>query len=142
MRYNTATLQHLPRTHSDHSLLLLSLVKAETIHNRDCSFKFQACWMDHKPFPTFMKTAWKSYKGDICRTMFEFKSRMEVWRREVYGSLKHRRQRCLARLAGIQRSADSKPSRYLAKLEKELCDEYNDILSQKDTYWQQKSNLQ
>lgn len=102
MRYNTATLQHLPQTHSDHNPMCLTFENSAMTQNRERTFKFQACWMDHKQFAPFIQTAWNSYKGDFCRTIAEFKSHMEVWSREVFGSFKHRMLRCLARIEGIQ----------------------------------------
>lgn len=142
IHFSTASLIHLPRTHSDHSPLLLKV--NDTDHFRSDQkppFKFQACWMEHKAFETFMQTAWQEYQGEFSRTVSEFTEKMKKWSVEVFGNLQQRRKRCLARLYGIQRTLEYHQSTFLSKLHKDLTEEYNSILEQEEIYWQQKNNL-
>lgn len=52
-----------------------------------------------------------------------------------------RKCRCLARLAGVQRALQARPSIRLEHLERQLRDELNTTLAQEETYWRQKSRV-
>lgn len=48
--YQDSTIQHLPRTHSDHCPLLLNLTKPYP--KPSSSFKFETMWLQHPNFKT------------------------------------------------------------------------------------------
>lgn len=142
-KFCKAHVQHLPRINSDHHPLLLDL--SDTGHHRlpKRSFKFQACWMEHRDFATFMENAWQeSMAGSTyCETVRIFTEKMECWRKNIFGSLTQRRKRCEARLCGIQIALEKRRSSFLTGLEVQLKDEYTDILQQEEIFWRQKNNM-
>lgn len=86
--------------------------------------------MEHKAFASFMTTAWQPKPNDFCGTMREFQTKLEEWRKHVFGSMQRCRSRCIARLNGVQNALSQYPSKYLSKLELELRHEFHDILAQ------------
>lgn len=59
----------------------------------------------------------------------------------MFGSIKGRKNRCLARLAGIQKVMYETPSFYMFDLEKQLIGELHEILRQEEVYWSQISHI-
>lgn len=133
-----AYVKHLTRVHSDHHPIMLS-TRPEVAASH--GFRFQNGWMEHNGFADFMQSAWTHFPNDIIRTVDGFKSKLLVWKKEVYGNLSHKKKRCLARLDGIQRELSVRPSKYLSNLETQLHGEYTEIGRLETEYWRQKSHL-
>lgn len=133
-----ASVKHLTRIHSDHHPILLETTpKTGETHG----FRFQNGWMEHAGFAAFIQGAWIHYPHDLARTIEMFKSKLVVWKREVYGNLAHKKRRCLARLDGIQRELSARPSRFLSNLESQLQGEYTELMRLESEFWRQKSQL-
>lgn len=58
-----------------------------------------------------------------------------------FGNIFRRKKNVLARLSGVQKSLSERENDYLTGLEKELIQEYNQILYQEEIFWFQKSRV-
>lgn len=136
-----ASVRHLARIHSDHCPVLLNLGATEPEITTSKGFRFQNHWMEHKDFRDFVKSAWPTIPDNLPLAITIFWDRLRVWSREVYGSLFQNKKRCEARLVGIQKALEDRPSRFLARLETQVIGEYGEILRHEETFWQQKARL-
>lgn len=59
----------------------------------------------------------------------------------VFGNIFDRKFRCLARLGGVQKALQLRPSLKLADLEEALRRELDEVLEQEDIFWSQKSRV-
>lgn len=66
---------------------------------------------------------------------------LREWSRDVFGSIRSWKTRCIARLEGIQKTLYNRPSTFLCNLARELKDDLLELLSQEEQYWLQKSKL-
>lgn len=139
IQYQEAHVQHLTRTHSDHHPICL-----HTSINRpkrpNHSFRFQLAWLEHKDFENFVEENWK--KGQSIKDTTEHWAKAaKIWNRTVFGHIFQRKQRCLARIGGIQNARARTKSDFLRNLEAHLLDECEEILKQEEAYWLQQANL-
>ncbi|XP_030958466.1 uncharacterized protein LOC115980342 [Quercus lobata] len=124
--YPEAAVTHLPRTYSDHHLVLIELWKPQT-DRANRPFRFQSMWLLHPEFPRVVKEAW-SEGGSLHPATVEFTRKVRKWNSEVFGNLFARKRRVLNRLSGTQRALANNPSESLLRLEKWLIEEYSSIL--------------
>ncbi|CAL8105061.1 unnamed protein product [Prunus armeniaca] len=67
---------------------------------------------------------------------------LKQWNIQVFGHLRQRKNRLLARIDGIQKSLCMGQNRFLSNLEPELFKEFNDVLEQEAVFWRQKSMVE
>ncbi|KAJ4849688.1 hypothetical protein Tsubulata_006712 [Turnera subulata] len=135
LAYPEGVVLHLPRVGSDHCpILLKDGCPPPSRCNRP--FRFQAAW--HPDFEDFIKQAWNT-DGNMVSTTQKFVAKVQEWNKRVFGNIHWKKKRVLARLAGIQRFLENRPSPYLSKLELELKMEFDAILLQEEVFWVQKA---
>ncbi|XP_008231245.1 PREDICTED: uncharacterized protein LOC103330439 [Prunus mume] len=61
--YPEAHLMHLPRVNADHCPILVSLESNHRLDKGNVPFRFQAMWMSHIEFSTFIADCWNSGTG-------------------------------------------------------------------------------
>jgi len=132
-----ATVTHLPRISSDHTPLLLSL-SGRMANKRMSTFKFQAAWFTHKGLAEVIKSSWDS-KAHIMTNVSHLTDVLAKWNKDTFGNIFHKKKIVLARLGGIQTKLAISYHGGLAKLEKKLSDEYQEILYQEELLWFQRS---
>ncbi|XP_075647222.1 uncharacterized protein LOC142618104 [Castanea sativa] len=108
--YPEAIVKHLPKIHSNHCPILLSLEKAPGIY-LPRPFRFQ---------PNFIEP-------------------VKIWNKEVFGNIFQRKSRIVARLNGIQKALANGSSSFLIGLEKQLSEEYWEVNQQEEELWSIKS---
>ncbi|XP_019224694.1 PREDICTED: uncharacterized protein LOC109206328 [Nicotiana attenuata] len=77
----------------------------------------------------------------LLQSIDEFKKLATKWNKEVFGNIFHQKNRLLARISGIQRSASYQFSSFLQNLESELNNELNLILKNEEDFWKLKSRI-
>lgn len=136
--FSEAMVRTLPRTHGDHSPLLLNIQGLAPPRRDKRPFRFEAAWLLHPDFQNFLVTNW-AQDTELNEAITEFIEAIKKWNKEIFGNIFERKKRILARLVGIQRSLETTASSSLSNLEKRLIQDYNDILIQEEIFWFQKA---
>ena len=94
--YLEACLKHLERSHSDHSLIVLSLRLDHGIQF-PWPFRFQPMWLCHPSLPGLVRDAWF---GPLLpsNAIASFTDSAKTWNRYHFGNIFHRKRRVSARL--------------------------------------------
>ncbi|KAL4312838.1 hypothetical protein GQ457_01G036830 [Hibiscus cannabinus] len=128
---------HLLKLGSDHRPIMLRLVEdGATCGNRP--FRYLSAWNDHSDFPLFLKSVWVVEKS-FHQNVVNFQNKVRSWNREVFGFIDRRKSRLMARIRGIERALESSFRPSLVRLEEDLKEELDVVLSQEESIWQQKS---
>ncbi|KAL5831677.1 hypothetical protein ACOSQ4_017031 [Xanthoceras sorbifolium] len=131
-------IKHLPRINSDHCPLFLKLHSSQIPRGTFKPFRFEAMWLKDKRFKEFIRGNW-DLEGDVNDKISRLTTALQVWNKEVFGCIFHRKRHIMARLQGIQCSLSKGYKHHLVILEGELLQEYNDIINQEEIFWLQKS---
>lgn len=124
--FHNAIVQHLPMVYSDHAPLLLS-TEGKAIVRRNRHFRFQASWFANAGLDKEIRDAWNNDASFVSNINKHF------------GSIRKRKDKLLARLAGIQRKLMSGGHGGLIKLEKRIQKELDEVLAQEEIHWFQNS---
>ncbi|GLT63047.1 hypothetical protein SLA2020_356410 [Shorea laevis] len=133
-----AALFHLPRTSSDHCLILLVL-KPFTLRSGFRPFRMEKFWLDHPEFQAFIQQIWSSDNFNTSDCLDTTMKQARIWSRNTFGNIFKRKQKLLSRLAGIQKSASYNYSPFLWHLENELIQEFESVLKLEEDLWFMKS---
>lgn len=93
-----AFVRHLVRRNSDHNPLLISL-SSDKIHSSNLKpFRFEAMWLKHNQFDTFIQHEWVNAAGEAHDKLNILSPVFLQWNKDVFGQLTHRKRNILARL--------------------------------------------
>ncbi|XP_061998932.1 uncharacterized protein LOC133716229 [Rosa rugosa] len=134
-----AFIRHLPKMKSDHCPILLQLHSNNYVNRRVTPFRFQAMWLTHCDFSTFVADSWKSYSGDFVKKTTDLSHDLQQWNINIFGNIFKRKKHLLARIGGIQKATDRYSNPFLINLESELIREYETLRDQENLFWKQKS---
>ncbi|VVA22843.1 PREDICTED: reverse mRNAase [Prunus dulcis] len=134
-----ACVRHLARAKSDHCPLLLQLDPSFRSHPHLEPFRFEAMWLKHEGFQQFVADFWGQENGNLLNKTGELSKQLKICNSEVFGHLKLRKRRDLARITGVQKVLCEQQNPFLVNLEFELQKEYSQILDQEELLWMQKS---
>ncbi|KAF7827642.1 reverse transcriptase [Senna tora] len=135
-QFQDASVKNIVKIHSDHHPMLVN-TEEECTNSAERPFRFEACWMKHEGFIQLVKDKWDN-AADLTSMLNQFSISLKDWNKNVFGHILKRKKNLLSRLKGIQRAKERKFNHFLAKLEKELKQELEDILNQEETLWYQK----
>lgn len=94
--YLEAVVTHLPKTYSDHHLVLIVLWKLNP-NRENKHFHFQTIWLLHPDFPRIIKEAWLE-ESLLHLTIMDSTKKAKKWNYEVFVNLFARKRRVLARI--------------------------------------------
>ena len=137
--YPEASVMHLHKVFSYHYPVLMELCNS-LAEVRNKPFRFQSMWMLHPDFPRVVKESW-GREQLLTDAISGFTRQAKQWNVNVFGNLFARKRRVLARINGAQKALSNNPSDFLIQLEKNLIEEYNLIMPQKEEFWALKSHL-
>ncbi|XP_028794123.1 uncharacterized protein LOC114749751 [Neltuma alba] len=128
LEFAQAGVQVLPRTKfSYHNPLLVSLHKSQNQQHAPRPFRFEALWLMHKEFESFLGKEW-SNEEDLEENLYKFSQTVKIWNREVFGMVEKKKKQIMARLQGIQKSLAYANSYFLQELEIILQNELEEVL--------------
>ena len=96
--YPEAVVTHLPRTFSDHCLMLIKLCKSSANHLNK-SLHFQMMWLLHLDFLRVVQQSWSKDRF-LQTSTSDFIDKAKKWNVEVLGNLFTKKEEVLARLNG------------------------------------------
>lgn len=130
-------IQNLPRTYSDHSPFIIHVLGRPRPSFSRRPFRFEAAWLLDNSFCDLVNASWIG--DNVIECISNFTNAVTNWNKKVFGNIFRKKRWLLGRIEGVQRSQEQNFSHNLQLLEKDLVDEYNNILAQEELHWYQKS---
>ncbi|CAL9017992.1 unnamed protein product [Prunus brigantina] len=124
---------------SDHCPLLISLQSSHLPCANVKPFIFQAMWLMHSTFRSFVVDKWANYFRNILQKTQDLSKALANWNKDVFGCLFRNKKKLLARIGSIRKALCRRHSPFLVDLEKELACDYQALLDQEELFWLQKS---
>ncbi|KAK4728133.1 hypothetical protein R3W88_021121 [Solanum pinnatisectum] len=134
-----AQVLHLPKTHSDHCPLLLSLLKNVNF-KKERIFRFESMWSSHPELVNIIQNVWNN-NPNLPTAINKFERDVTIWNRDTFGNIFYKKNKLIRRLQGIQKSENYPESQFLINLEQNLIQEYNTILKMEEEFWKLKSRI-
>ena len=132
-------MSHLTRCHSDHYPVLMETNPKRPMQlNRP--FKFQSFWLSDSSFPNVMNQAWGQQK-DLREVIDLFYNQANLWNKNHFGNIFHKKKRIMAQLDGVQRAMAIQLFSSLVTLENHLLKELEVVLEQEKDLWALKSRI-
>lgn len=116
-QYPEAFIIYLPKIHSDHNHILISL-KKKNMNYIDKPFRLKIMWCSHPEFISLVNKHWVT--NDLITATKSFEEDVKTWSKEVFVTFIERKKKILARLGGIQLSPRYSTSIFLQELETNL----------------------
>ncbi|KAH9772083.1 reverse transcriptase domain-containing protein [Citrus sinensis] len=137
-KFDNYSVTNLPRIDSDHKPVLVRFERNGRGMGRIKPFRFLAAWMTDNRFGNFMQDNWQG-NMPYAQAASRFTSKVTTWNREVFGNIFKRKNELLARLGGVQKALENRPLGSLYRLEMKLKKKLEEVLSQDELLWYQKS---
>ncbi|XP_057426143.1 uncharacterized protein LOC130719539 [Lotus japonicus] len=133
-----AYVENLARVYSDHRPVLVRChARVEDRSGRP--FRFHAAWTTHPYFKPLVRETWMKPPPNLVGKLDNIRLASQEFNVNVFGNITRRKKRVERRLQGLQRELEVRESESLLRLEKELQVEYEQILTQEELTWFQKS---
>ncbi|GLU24163.1 hypothetical protein SLE2022_401190 [Rubroshorea leprosula] len=138
LSFPEASLFHLPRTHSDHCPILLDL-NPSCPRSGSRPFRLENFWIEHPDFQNIIHQVWVDTNTNTAKSVELTMNRAKAWSLATFGNIFKKKEKLLARIEGIQKSHAYNFSSFLWNLERDLLQQYNDILNWEADLWFMKS---
>ena len=138
-KYLDNVVLHLPKIPSNHRPILVLFTNDVSSSRGPKPFRFLAAWLTDKSFGEFVSNAWLNNLPYLHAADNFVKKAME-WNRDNFGNIFTRKRRILARLRRVQKALETNPRRSLSKLEMKLKQDLEEVLTQEEILWLQKSH--
>lgn len=143
IRFKQAFIQHLRHLKSDHRPLLLYGNKNIRRNLRIRPFRFEAAWLTHEMFPSFMRDHWlrneevQSWNGKVNKLHQD----LGKWNREVFGCIFSKKRELLSHLEDLDYQRSVHNNNLLEKEYINTWREYETVLAEEEILWFQKSRV-
>lgn len=102
--FHDCRITHLPRTRSDHNLLLLSDGSPRRQLRRDTHFRVQAAWFLHPNFENILRECWMNdYRQPLKNKLQFLQQTLSQWNKCMFGNIFECTFRCMARGSRVSR---------------------------------------
>ena len=125
---------HLPKIDSDHRPILVKFHNMDSRHGGPRPFQFLAAWLTNERFGSFVNGSW-----NFLEAVADFTQQTRRWNKDIFENIIYRKRKLLARIGAIQRILETKPNHSLTRLEVKLQKELEEVLTQEELLWLQKS---
>ncbi|XP_075670285.1 uncharacterized protein LOC142640072 [Castanea sativa] len=136
--YDETTILYLPRTSSDHHLILID-THPTAFNFGPCQFWLETMWFNDPSFPNLIGESWNAHLNDIALALTGFTLRDKSWNQNVFGNIFHKKKRLLAWLGGIRKALCFNHNDSLLHLERKLSSDYQQVLCLEEEFWAVKS---
>lgn len=124
LKFQSASIFHLPFFKSDHRAILVQLQRKKKPNRHRRPFRFLAAWLMHEDFPNLMTRNW-SLNGLWCNQVRHFQNSLFTWNKRVFGNIFERKQNLIRSLEVLDEKLVANPSLELEELHKHLWTEYD-----------------
>lgn len=138
LKFQGATVFHLPFYKSDHRALLVKFKSKRKINKRRRPFRFLAAWLTHQDFPVMMNMAWP-IDSLWSQQINHLQGSLVNWNKRVFGNIFERKKKLMRGLEEIDKRLVLQPSSALEDKQNQLWLEYDRVLGQEELLWYQKS---
>ncbi|CAA7036314.1 unnamed protein product [Microthlaspi erraticum] len=138
LKWQEATVTHLPFFSSDHSAMYLQLAPKVNGNAGRRPFRFEAAWLSHPSFKELLVASWDAHI-DTRRALGKLEVVLRKWNREVFGDVQRRKESLVREIKEVQDELEHRQSDALIQREAELVQEFDIVLEQEETIWFQKS---
>ncbi|CAA7049547.1 unnamed protein product [Microthlaspi erraticum] len=138
LKWQEATVTHLPFLSSDHAALYLQFVPEVHGDARRRPFRFEAAWLSHSSFKELISASWDATL-DTQRALSKLQDVLKKWNRDVFGDVRKRKEKLVKELQEVQVELENMCSDELLQREADLLKEFDTLLEQEEMIWAQKS---
>lgn len=85
--FSGAFIRHLSRMKCDQCPILLQLHSNNTVNRQATPFRFQAMWLTHNNFSSFVSNTWNSLLGSFMDKTANFSKAMQRWNLTTFGNI-------------------------------------------------------
>ncbi|CAL1406444.1 unnamed protein product [Linum trigynum] len=139
--YPNTSVMHLPRLQSDHSPLLTTASSPGAAPTTDRPFRFEAAWLTHTNFKDFVGSAWEG-NAPLHSALASLAGSLREWNINVFGHIKKKKNRLLARLKGLETRLAISFEQGLEKLHSKLEADLDKVLEEEEILWFQRARDQ
>ncbi|KAG7547784.1 Ribonuclease H domain [Arabidopsis suecica] len=138
LKWQEATVTHLPSLSSDHSPLYVQLCPADNMDPSRRPFRFEAAWLHHSGFKELLLASWN---GDLKtpEALEGLKVKLRKWNKEIFGDIQRKKDRLVQEIKSVQDLLDLQQTDDLLEREAALIKEFDVVLEQEEVLWFQKS---
>lgn len=126
LRFAEGTVRNLPKASSDHCPILISTSGFAPVPTVVKPFRFQAAWLHHDNFYSFVHEQWKKSEP-LIPFLKTFTSKLQQWNKDEFYNIFRRKSELWARLEGIQKILAQGRQKHLIKLEAKLRREMDEV---------------
>ncbi|KAG2283169.1 hypothetical protein Bca52824_054389 [Brassica carinata] len=101
LRWQEASVRHLPFLASDHAPLYLQLTPEVKGDARRRPFRFEAAWLQHNEFQDLLTASWDR-DIDTREALQRLEMTLRKWNREVFENVQRRKEDLLMEITEIQ----------------------------------------
>ncbi|XP_021766581.1 uncharacterized protein LOC110731038 [Chenopodium quinoa] len=141
LQFANAASKNLLAIGSDHCPVLIAPNGFAPISNVNKPFKFQAAWLTHENFRSFIEEKWDK-NAPLIPHLEKIANDLQDWNKKIFHNIFRKKRILLARIGGVQKCLAQQKSRDIIKLEAKLRKELDEVLEQEELLWYQKSRVE
>lgn len=138
LKWQEASVTHLPFLASDHTPLFVQLNPIQTGDPRRRPFRFEAAWLLHESFRDLLANSW-SDSISTPQALARLKAKLRKWNRDIFGDVNKRKEALLSEIKSIQDLLELQQTDDLLGREEALSKELDVVMEQEEIIWFQKS---
>ncbi|KAG7534372.1 Endonuclease/exonuclease/phosphatase superfamily [Arabidopsis thaliana x Arabidopsis arenosa] len=138
LKYQEATVTHLPLFSSDHAPLHIQLCPEGRKDPSRRPFRFEAAWMKHESFKALLEASWDNTLTTQA-ALEKLRILLKSWNKEVFGDVQRRKEKLMNEIKVIQDLLEVNQTNDLLREEEEKIKEFDVVLEQEEMIWYQKS---
>ncbi|KAG7578919.1 Reverse transcriptase domain [Arabidopsis thaliana x Arabidopsis arenosa] len=138
LKWQEATVTHLPFLSSDHAPLYVQLSPEGKGDPKRRPFRFEAAWLSHEGFKEMLLASWNRNLSTPA-ALEELQTTLRRWNREVFGNIQQRKEKLVEEIKIVQDLLDLNQTDALLSKEAMLIKEFDTVLEQEEMLWFQKS---
>ncbi|CAA7036501.1 unnamed protein product [Microthlaspi erraticum] len=138
LKWQEATVTHLPFLSSDHAPLYVQLTPVVSRDPKRRPFRFEAAWLKHPEFQELLKTSWRRdlSTNEALRVL---QRTLVRWNKEVFGDVTKRKEGLLKEIVEVQEALETGLTDAILEREEFLMKELDVVLEQEEVLWFQKA---
>ncbi|KAG7544019.1 Ribonuclease H domain [Arabidopsis thaliana x Arabidopsis arenosa] len=138
LKWQEASVHHLPFLSSDHVPLYVQLSPEVKRDPSRRPFRFEAAWLKHPSFKELLVTSWDR-EISTQQALVGLKEKLKKWNNEVFGHVQKRKNKLLVAIKEVQDLLEVGQTDELLSKEEGLIKEFDEVLEQEELIWFQKS---